>query len=165
MFNPRFVRRAANLLQNGVVLEKNFHPHESHVPYVLQFMIDYNLYGMSYVHMPQDTLKIRCSDMQSATVSPISLRGINARQIQDPQQVKKVSCSVLELDVSSCFILNRFQLLHATKTSKASVTRSHTNPGIEALWSDERRRRQALIESCQGNEEKLQQVRNNLHSL
>lgn len=59
MFNPRFVRRAANLLQSGAILSKNFSPHESHVPYILQFMIDYNLYGMSYVHVPLEVLKFR----------------------------------------------------------------------------------------------------------
>lgn len=59
MFNPRFVRRAANLLQSGAVMNKNFHPYESHVPYILQFMIDYNLYGMSFVHIPLDVVKFR----------------------------------------------------------------------------------------------------------
>lgn len=59
MFNPRFVRRAANLLQSGAIMNKNFHPYESHVPYILQFMIDYNLYGMSFVHIPLDVVKFR----------------------------------------------------------------------------------------------------------
>lgn len=61
MFNPRFVRRAANLLQSGAILSKNFNAHESHVPYILQFMIDYNLYGMSYLHVPLEVLKFRRS--------------------------------------------------------------------------------------------------------
>lgn len=155
MFNPRFIRRAANLLQNGVVLDKNFHPHESHVPYVLQFMIDYNLYGMSYLHVPQDTLKFRCLDNKEV----LPLNGINPCQMQDSNQVKKVSCSILELDVNSCFILNRFQLLQSVKSNSTTASRSHTNPGIEALWSDEKLRRQQLIKECEGNAEKLEQVR------
>jgi DNA polymerase zeta len=28
-----------------------YQPHEAHVPYILQFMIDYNLYGMSHVNL------------------------------------------------------------------------------------------------------------------
>jgi DNA polymerase zeta len=28
-----------------------YQPHEAHVPYILQFMIDYNLYGMSNVNL------------------------------------------------------------------------------------------------------------------
>lgn len=154
MFNPRFIRRAANLLQNGVVLDKNFHPHESHVSYVLQFMIDYNLYGMSYVHVPQDTLKFRCLDNNET----LPLNGINPAQMQDSNQVKKVSCSILELDVNSCFILNRFQLLQSAKSHNTTVSRPHTNPGIEALWADEKLRRQQLIKQFAGNVEKLEQI-------
>ena len=59
MYQPRFVKRAANLLQNGVILGKVFQPHESHVPYMLQFMIDYNLYGMSFLHTPKEIVKFR----------------------------------------------------------------------------------------------------------
>jgi DNA polymerase zeta len=28
-----------------------YQPHEAHVPYILQFMVDYNLYGMSLVNL------------------------------------------------------------------------------------------------------------------
>lgn len=35
--------------QNGVILGEKLQPHEAHIPYILQFMIDYNIYGMSFV--------------------------------------------------------------------------------------------------------------------
>lgn len=38
------------ILQNGVVLGKVHQPHETHVPFILQFMIDYNLQGMNLVN-------------------------------------------------------------------------------------------------------------------
>lgn len=60
-YNPHFVKRAANLLQNGAILGKVFQPHESHVPYILQFFIDYNLYGMSFLHVPSDVVRYRTS--------------------------------------------------------------------------------------------------------
>lgn len=69
MFNPRFIRRAANLLQNGAILNKVFHPHESHVPYILQFMIDYNLYGMSFLHVPQEVVKFRRKSENEGKIS------------------------------------------------------------------------------------------------
>lgn len=53
MYNPAFIKRAANLLQNGAILGRVNQPHESHLPYILQFLIDYNLYGMSFLHAPK----------------------------------------------------------------------------------------------------------------
>ncbi|XP_017012504.2 DNA polymerase zeta catalytic subunit isoform X1 [Drosophila takahashii] len=149
MFNPRFVRRAANLLQSGAILSKNFSPHESHVPYILQFMIDYNLYGMSYVHVPLEVLKFRRSHEDEV----IPYANVKPAQLLDTISVKKVACSALEVDVSSNFILNRFQLVAKSKGS-------HTNPGIEAIWNDENLRRQKLVEkhTAAGDEEKVQAV-------
>ncbi|KAG8363827.1 hypothetical protein BUALT_Bualt19G0062700 [Buddleja alternifolia] len=45
------VSRAANLLLAGAILDKHLQPHESHIPFLLQFMIDYNLYGMGHLHV------------------------------------------------------------------------------------------------------------------
>ncbi|XP_023293724.2 DNA polymerase zeta catalytic subunit isoform X1 [Lucilia cuprina] len=147
MFNPHFVRRAANLLQNGAILNKNFHPHESHVPYILQFMIDYNLYGMSFLHIPLEIVKFRRSD----TAEVVPFRNLHETQMLDVNVVKKISCSTLEIDIGSNFILNRFQLITKTNTT-------HTNPGIESIWNDERLRRQKLAKSVEDDEEKLNAI-------
>ncbi|ALC40814.1 mus205 [Drosophila busckii] len=145
MFNPRFVRRAANLLQSGAILNRNFNPHESHVPYILQFMIDYNLYGMSYLHVPLEVVKFRRSNEEEV----LAYANVKPQQLLDPNLVKKVACSALELDINSNFILNRFQLV-----TKSNAT--HTNPGIEAIWHDEHVRRQKLAASYGNDQEKLQ---------
>ncbi|BFG04302.1 DNA polymerase zeta catalytic subunit [Drosophila madeirensis] len=149
MFNPRFVRRAANLLQSGAILSKNFNPHESHVPYILQFMIDFNLYGMSYLHVPLEVLKFRRSHEEEVIPYP----NVKPAQLLDSTSVKKMSCSSLEIDVSSNFILNRFQLVAKGKGS-------HTNPGIEAIWHDENVRRQKLAQSyaAAADEQKLNAI-------
>jgi DNA polymerase zeta len=39
------------LFQSGAILNKIYQPHEAHVPFILQFMIDYNLYGMNLVNL------------------------------------------------------------------------------------------------------------------
>ncbi len=33
-------------------------PHESHVPFVLQFMIDHNLFGMNHIHLSDVKFRI-----------------------------------------------------------------------------------------------------------
>lgn len=49
LYEPYHVSKLEDLLLNGAVCNERFQPHESHVPYVLQFCMDYNLYGMSYI--------------------------------------------------------------------------------------------------------------------
>ena len=57
MYNPRDVGKAAALLLAGAVMGRKFQPHESHVPYLLQFKIDFNLHGMGY--MTSSTARFR----------------------------------------------------------------------------------------------------------
>ncbi|XP_021281513.1 DNA polymerase zeta catalytic subunit isoform X2 [Herrania umbratica] len=51
LYYPHDVSRAANLLLAGAVLDKSLQPHESHIPFILQFLVDYNLYGMGHLHL------------------------------------------------------------------------------------------------------------------
>ncbi|XP_001949189.2 DNA polymerase zeta catalytic subunit [Acyrthosiphon pisum] len=50
-YNPYSAKIAVDLLQNGAVCNTIFQPHEAHIPYHLQFMIDYNLHGMNYIKL------------------------------------------------------------------------------------------------------------------
>lgn len=43
--------RVCELLQSGAVMSKSYQPHEGHIPYLLQFFMDYNLYGMNLVNL------------------------------------------------------------------------------------------------------------------
>ncbi|PIA61591.1 hypothetical protein AQUCO_00300837v1 [Aquilegia coerulea] len=51
LYYPHEVARVASLLLEGAVLDRSFQPHESHIPYLLQFLVDYNLYGMGHLHV------------------------------------------------------------------------------------------------------------------
>lgn len=51
LYYPQDVSRAANLLLAGAVFDKSVQPHESHIPFILQFLVDYNLYGMGHLHL------------------------------------------------------------------------------------------------------------------
>eukprot|EP00794_Sanderia_malayensis_P000337 gene337-969_t len=52
-YNPNLVNRLEELLLNGAIMNRVFQPYEAHIPYLLQFFIDYNLYGMNYIHLSQ----------------------------------------------------------------------------------------------------------------
>ncbi|GAB4855556.1 hypothetical protein Ancab_024175 [Ancistrocladus abbreviatus] len=51
LYYPHDVPRAASLLLGAAILEKSLQPHESHIPFLLQFLVDCNLYGMGHLHL------------------------------------------------------------------------------------------------------------------
>eukprot|EP00854_Cymbomonas_tetramitiformis_P004571 gene4571-5595_t len=51
LYNPASVTQAAAVLQSGVVMGVKLQPHESHIPYLLQMMVDHNLRGMEHVRV------------------------------------------------------------------------------------------------------------------
>ncbi|XP_025828919.1 DNA polymerase zeta catalytic subunit isoform X1 [Agrilus planipennis] len=129
-YNPLLVKRASMLLQNGSVMSKIFQPHEAHLPFVLQFMIDYNLHGMSFVY-----------------VSKVFYRQGSICQINDvdsesflPSSVLKISTCQLEIDTLSIYIENRLEIVNGNLAS---------NPGIMSLWNDEKQRRRNKQQSSQ----------------
>ena len=74
-YNPHMVKRAAEMLQGGAILNKILQPHESHTNMVLQFMMDYNLQGMNMVHLRhamfrQGKLEDEYDEMESIIEAP-----------------------------------------------------------------------------------------------
>lgn len=146
LYNPAMVRRTANLLQNAAILNRVYQPHESHLPYVLQFMIDYNLYGMSFLYVPSTVIRYRqphpvaadaatAADDSVASDFPLQ-SDPDGRQWLD-KKIERMTTSANEIDVEATFILNRFQIaLHENA--------EHANPGIAFIWSDERGRRSKM---------------------
>lgn len=59
LYNPHYIKRVTKLLENGAILGKVFQPYESHIPYLLQFFIDYNLYGMGFLSVSTKDLIYR----------------------------------------------------------------------------------------------------------
>lgn len=121
-------------MQNGAVLGRIFQPHESHLPFILQFLIDYNLYGMSFLYTPASIVQHRQHSNDSGN-SDQSNSG-DQRKFLDKKH-ERMTVSKQEFDIAAGFILNRFQMpLHENV--------EHANPGIAFLWNDERNRRKKM---------------------
>ncbi|XP_058450241.1 DNA polymerase zeta catalytic subunit [Malaya genurostris] len=116
LYNPHLIRKATNLLMNGVILSRVFQTFETHIPYVLQFFIDYNLYGMSFLN--------------------VSSCAIHERTGSD-SGLQKMSTSEYEIDILATDILNRSSLEEEKRSEYA-------NPGIASIWNDEQARRNIL---------------------
>ncbi|XP_055374297.1 DNA polymerase zeta catalytic subunit [Condylostylus longicornis] len=130
MYNPRLLKRASNLLQNGALQGKSFQAFDSHVPYRLQFLIDYNLFPMSFLRASFSDVKFRETEEM-----PVSFY---KQQFLD-KKIQKVSTSKLEVDICASSILNRIELEHEIAAGKTSI-----NPGIESIWQDEEIRRKLI---------------------
>ncbi|KAF6205856.1 hypothetical protein GE061_020030 [Apolygus lucorum] len=111
LYRPFLVKKCAALLQSGAICGRRFQPHEAHIPFVQQFFIDYNLYGMS----------------------PINLTKYASRQSNSQSSCfpKATRCS-FEADVLADDILNNVDL-----TGNSGVK----NPGLAYIWEDEKERR------------------------
>ncbi|CAM6067733.1 unnamed protein product [Sphagnum tenellum] len=51
LYHPQDVSRIGAMLMGGGIMNRKFQPHEAHVPYLLQLLIDQNLSGMSHIHL------------------------------------------------------------------------------------------------------------------
>ncbi|KAM4633548.1 DNA polymerase zeta catalytic subunit [Polymixia lowei] len=169
LYNPQMVRRVCELLQGGAVMNKIYQPHEGHIPYLLQIFIDYNLYGMNLINL--GAVKFRRSprreglstvpDQQAASSRPgtspwksprtsklndSTLGGTFVRWEEDAipcsqflEEVERQSTCELEADAVAADILNRLEI-------ESQIGR---NPGLQAIWEDEKQRRRDKNQASQ----------------
>ncbi|XP_018317331.1 DNA polymerase zeta catalytic subunit [Mycetomoellerius zeteki] len=130
-YNPAIIKRTADLLQNGVVLNQTLQPYEAHIPYILQFMIDYNLYGMNLINL--NSVKYRHSLQGCATENSQNRSSMDFLDSEAylPISITRQSICELEVDVHASEILNR----------QSVNEKLELNPGLAAIWNEEKARR------------------------
>ncbi|CAN0016719.1 unnamed protein product [Lampetra fluviatilis] len=167
LYNPRMVKRVSELLQGGAVMNKSFQPHDAHIPYVLQFFIDYNLYGMNLLKLaavkfrrgsppdkrgevqdsipepkPTDAHGVFNSEPMEETQTSLMRRwhaGSIPSSLWLGEEVTRQSRCELELDAVAADILNRLDI-------EGQIGQ---NPGLWAIWEDEKQRRRDAGDSSQ----------------
>ncbi|KAG8582486.1 hypothetical protein GDO81_008073 [Engystomops pustulosus] len=154
LYNPSMVKRVGELLQGGAVMNKCYQAHEAHVPYLLQLFIDYNLYGMNLINLA--AVKFRrarrkVDGSQDFKVLKGTLPGssFSATFVQWEEEeipsslllegVEPQSTCELEVDAVAADILNRQEI-------EAQIGK---NPGLQAIWEDEKQRRREKHQSSQ----------------
>uniref|UniRef100_H2S107 DNA polymerase zeta catalytic subunit n=1 Tax=Takifugu rubripes TaxID=31033 RepID=H2S107_TAKRU len=153
LYNPQMVKRVCDLLQSGAVMNKSYQPHEGHIPYLLQLFIDYNLYGMNLLNLAAVKFrrgrKIGMNPFKTPCTSKVNdsiLGGTFVRWEESTlpcslvlDEVEKQSTCELEVDAVAADILNRIEIQN-------QIGR---NPGLQAIWEDEKHRRR---ENNQGSQ-------------
>ncbi|KAG0353539.1 DNA polymerase zeta [Podila minutissima] len=150
LFNPDFESRIVELMRSGAIMATHFQPFEAHVPYKLQFFIDYNLYGMGWLELEDALLR---NDVPDPRVGDNPLRMTKATvadtriwfRDNDPG---RISTCEIEMDTTVDRIVNR---------DRAPERDTHKNlsecfkppsvtaqvPSMAGLWEDDARRRKA----------------------
>ncbi|KAK3824379.1 MAG: putative DNA polymerase zeta catalytic subunit [Linnemannia elongata] len=150
LFNPDFESRIVELMRSGAVMRTVFQPFEAHVPFRLQFFIDYNLYGMGWLELEDALLR---SDVPAAAEGDHPKRltkgTVMDTRIWSPENDPgRMSHCEIEMDTTADRIVNRdlaperdthFSLEECFKPppSTAQV------PSVADLWEDDVRRRKA----------------------
>jgi len=178
-YNPAMVKRAAELLAGGAVMNQVLQPHESHVPASLQFMMDYNLQGMNFIHLRhvlfrRGQLKDEYDDIEpfldvkrsSQNVPLHNPQGLNAschsQSVQSLLDVEPAERKFHLEDLSDSLKLpaevGRQAVTELELDAVAADVLNHNdlseggmNPGLKVLWEEERERRVRL-----GMEESLE---------
>uniref|UniRef100_A0A8C3AI30 DNA polymerase zeta catalytic subunit n=1 Tax=Cyclopterus lumpus TaxID=8103 RepID=A0A8C3AI30_CYCLU len=139
LYNPQMVKRVCELLQSGAVMNKTYQPHEGHIPYLLQLFIDYNLYGMNLLNLGAVKFRRgRSKGKGQKAQTHYTLGGTFVRWEENAipcslvlDEVARQSTCELEVDAVAVDVLNRLEI-------ENQIGR---NPGLQAIWEDEKQRR------------------------
>ncbi|KAK9244467.1 hypothetical protein V1506DRAFT_318573 [Lipomyces tetrasporus] len=149
MLSPSIMGRLADLFRDSAVLGIPVQVYEAHVPYILQFMADFNLFGCGWVNV--NNLRFR------PPVPEYSGKGANAfewttdtiqrHMISGPDIVARESYCALEIDVQAQHVMGRYDIKERN-LHHDFIERTNPIPedfkfmhSMAELWRDERRRR------------------------
>ncbi|XP_023211025.1 DNA polymerase zeta catalytic subunit-like [Centruroides sculpturatus] len=130
-YNPVDVKRTVELLQNGTIMNQIMQPHEAHIPYILQFFIDYNLYGMDMINICEVKFRKNLNGNSQNSVSQSWNTSDLDREMLTGNMQRQSSCE-LEVDCCAKDILNKRE-----ETDTPSM-----NPGLAVMWEEERQRQE-----------------------
>lgn len=159
MLNPLYMIRLADLLRQGTILRRSIQPYESHLPYLAQWMCDYNLYGCSYIECT--TVNFRSPVPSFADLEADKHkwhdRTICPSLISDEGYLPRQSHCAIEVDLCVQNILNRVEIAHRplhhdfNERNGPLATNEKLVHSMAGLWEDEKRRRIAMTGNSGSN--------------
>ncbi|KAJ2495941.1 DNA polymerase zeta [Coemansia sp. RSA 1972] len=155
--NASILSRASSLLASGAVMGQKFDIYESHLSYTLQFLVDYNLYGMSWMNL--DGVRFRSllpSEASTDCEHAITNSSVAPEHRWVPKDVPdylvnpappvRTSTCELEADVTAANIINRRRVRqrhihHRRHEADIDTHFERLVPSLDAIWADENKRR------------------------
>ncbi|KAK5651292.1 hypothetical protein OQA88_12636 [Cercophora sp. LCS_1] len=149
MLNPLVMTRLADLLQQGLIMGQKFQPYEAHLSFLLQFMVDYNLYGCDYINSERVVFRAPVPQHDFSEDAPRTWddETIPPERITDDPSLPRASHCSVEVDICVKDILNRKEV-KARPLHHGFVEKDHPLPSdlklvhsMAGLWKDETKRR------------------------
>ncbi|KAL1869842.1 hypothetical protein VTK73DRAFT_2916 [Phialemonium thermophilum] len=153
MLNPIAMNRLADLLHQGLIMNRKFQPYEAHLQYLLQFMVDYNLYGCAYIETKNAMFRAPVPENghQSSSRHFWHDESIPADRITEDRSLPRVSHCSIEVDICVQDILNRASVKER-RLHHDFIERLHPIPpqaklvhSMAGLWKDEMKRRRRKL--------------------
>jgi DNA polymerase zeta len=149
MYNPVVMTRLADLLQQGTIMKQKFQPYEAHLQYLLQFMIDYNLYGCDYLDASKASFRSPVPEHDKGSNSSHLWHSLSIppELITDDESLPRASHCSIEVDLCVQDIMNRRVIkerqLHHNFVERLSPISSDVKlvHSMAGLWKDETKRR------------------------
>ena len=123
---PADIARVVQIVRSGVVNDCVYDPFECHIPFLLHFLVDHNLYGMNFAYLKSPRFR---QPVPSTLHIPIHLRS--------SKLIERVSLCALEMDVVDEHILNS-QWIHSADALSDDRGRCQLVPSLREIWNCEK---------------------------
>ncbi|KAJ2558106.1 DNA polymerase zeta, partial [Coemansia sp. RSA 1836] len=159
--NPDMLARATSLLASGAVMGRRHEVFESHLSYTMQFLVDYNLYGVDWVcldnflfrsplpeYAADPRLPLLISDSTVASKRRWVPQGVPSYLV-NPTPPDRVSRCELEVDAVAADVANRRQVKerqihHVFQEDQLEAHFGRLLHSLDSIWIDENQRRAQL---------------------
>ncbi|KAJ2234000.1 DNA polymerase zeta [Coemansia sp. RSA 485] len=157
--NPTVVARASSLLSSGAVMGRRMHVFGSHMSYLTQFLVDYNLYGMDWIRVRKALFRTPLPVVESEEHLPSGIFSDDSVENIDrwvpqgmpsylvkPEPPRRTTHCELEADVISEDILNRNSVEeryvhHVFQEGQLGLHFGQLVHSLNTVWADENQRR------------------------
>ncbi|KAJ2492023.1 DNA polymerase zeta [Coemansia sp. RSA 2050] len=156
--NPGMLARASSLLASGAVMGRRHEIFESHLSYTMQFLVDYNLYGVDWVRLDKVLYRSPLPEHAANMVHPLTIsddtvpaiyrwvpQGVPSYLV-NPTPPDRVCWSELEADAVAADVANRRKvherlIHHVFNEEKLDTHFGRLIHSLDSIWIDENRRR------------------------
>ncbi|KAI8058211.1 hypothetical protein BDF22DRAFT_664475, partial [Syncephalis plumigaleata] len=142
---PNSLEKATNLLASGMVMGTKFHIYEAHIPFTLQFMADFNIYGMGWIHMGRIRSRKRSQNKDNADNGSTIFEEGTEQSVVKPLSYCEIEVDIIASDIINYYSLRQNNLATVVYTDESQRDSNSIEgvylPSLKEIWENEATRR------------------------